>query len=490
MCDSRISAVSPFPGLRRFPDGRDFKQWTGDDSKALMKVHAYIEWLIESGILTIAFEVFLGAIAGYVPSVMVRCIAAFMDACYIARRNAIDSPSLEHFRDCVQTYQNLRTIFLEAGPKIKLSIPRQHALSHFYEGIHLFGSPNGLCSSITESKHIRVVKIPWRMSSRYQALTQMLRIIQRMDKMTALRRRFEDHGMLRGYGFSPEFDSTTNHDAEAMLMDDSEEHEDGDEADISGESQDVSEFDVQLAAKTRVYPIITSVALHSLLNLSETGYPPKLHALAAHIDQPDFPLAFSQFLYKYCRPDSDVQSVPSTLEEYPAFDGAIKVHHSAIATFYAPSDLSGSGGLRRERIRSTPYFFGHPRRDTVFVVTDDSRPGMEGMEIGRVQLLFSFYYRRKNYSCALINWFVHADERDPDTRMWTVTKERDHRGKPTCEVIHVDSIARAAHLIPIYGTSRVPEDFDYHRALDAYNTFFVNHYADHHAHEFIGGGRM
>jgi hypothetical protein len=34
----RISAVPPFPGLRRFPDGRDFVQWTGDDSKALMKV--------------------------------------------------------------------------------------------------------------------------------------------------------------------------------------------------------------------------------------------------------------------------------------------------------------------------------------------------------------------------------------------------------------------------------------------------------------------
>ncbi|KAH9007664.1 hypothetical protein EDB84DRAFT_1591306 [Lactarius hengduanensis] len=65
--DRRISAVPPFPGLRRFPDGRDYQQWTGDDSKALMKV-------------------FLAAIAGYVPSVMVRCIAAFMDACYIARK--------------------------------------------------------------------------------------------------------------------------------------------------------------------------------------------------------------------------------------------------------------------------------------------------------------------------------------------------------------------------------------------------------------------
>jgi hypothetical protein len=27
-----------FSNLRRFPQGRLFKQWTGDDSKALMKV--------------------------------------------------------------------------------------------------------------------------------------------------------------------------------------------------------------------------------------------------------------------------------------------------------------------------------------------------------------------------------------------------------------------------------------------------------------------
>ena len=33
-----IAAAPHFPGLRRFPEGRGFKQWTGDDSKALMKV--------------------------------------------------------------------------------------------------------------------------------------------------------------------------------------------------------------------------------------------------------------------------------------------------------------------------------------------------------------------------------------------------------------------------------------------------------------------
>ena len=219
--------------------------------------------------------------------------------------------------------------------------------------------------------------------------------------------------------------------------------------------------------------------------ISEPKYPSRLHALAAYINQPKFPLVFRQFLYKCHHPEEP--NAPSTIEECPGFDDTIRVHHSALATFYAPSDLSGSGGLRRERIRSAPNFFGHPRRDTVFVVVDDSRPGMEGMEIGRVLLFFSFEYRHKNVSCALINWFVHGDVRDPDTGMWTVRQEFDRRGEPTLEVIHLDSIAWAAHLLPIYGQSRVPEDFDYHAALDTYNSFFVNHYIDHHAHEFIGG---
>lgn len=40
--DRRIAAAPPFPGQRRFPQGRNFKQWTGDDSKALMKVRLHL----------------------------------------------------------------------------------------------------------------------------------------------------------------------------------------------------------------------------------------------------------------------------------------------------------------------------------------------------------------------------------------------------------------------------------------------------------------
>lgn len=33
-----IAAVPSYAGLRHFHEGRDYAQWTGDDSKALMKV--------------------------------------------------------------------------------------------------------------------------------------------------------------------------------------------------------------------------------------------------------------------------------------------------------------------------------------------------------------------------------------------------------------------------------------------------------------------
>jgi len=62
----------------------------------------------------------------------------------------------------------------------------------------LFGSPNGLCSSITELKHIVAVKDPWQWSSCYKALAQMLHTINQLDKLAALHRVFVQQGMMVG----------------------------------------------------------------------------------------------------------------------------------------------------------------------------------------------------------------------------------------------------------------------------------------------------
>ena len=121
-----------------------------------------------------------------------------MDLCYIFRRNAITTSALATAEALLKRFHQLHCIFITEGVRESISLPRQHALSHYITSITLFGSLNGLCSSITESKHIKAVKEPWRRSSRFRALIQMLWAINRMEKLAALRRKFLREGLLRG----------------------------------------------------------------------------------------------------------------------------------------------------------------------------------------------------------------------------------------------------------------------------------------------------
>ena len=144
--------------------------------------------------------------------------------------------------------------------------------------------------------------------------------------------------------------------------------------------------------------------------------------------------------------------------------------------------------MLRECIRSTPSYRGHPRYDTVFVVIDQSQDGFKGIEVACVQLFFSFTYWDEHFICALVNWFGREDSvPDPDTEMWTVSPDEDNSGSLIYEVINARLIARRAHLLPIFGTESLPERFNHHLALDSFRSFFINHFVDHHAHEFILG---
>ena len=76
-----------------------------------------------------------------------------------------------------------------------------------------------------------------------------------------------------------------------------------------------------------------------------------------------------------------------SIDDLLPINGKISVFHSATATFYAPSDPSGTHGIQRERIRSTPSWRGRgPRRDCAFIVEDETKPGMGGMAVARAIL--------------------------------------------------------------------------------------------------------
>ncbi|KAI9429507.1 hypothetical protein H4582DRAFT_2114355 [Lactarius indigo] len=360
--DRRISAVPPFPGLRRFPEGRHFKQWTGDDSKALMKVY-------------------IPAIVGYVPDDVILCLGAFMDACYISRRQDIDSGALDALDRALEKFKQLREVFRTSD----------------------FGAPGGLCTSITESHHITAVKKPWCRSNRFQALGQMLLTNQRLDKLAAMRSHFTSLNITSQAPYPPH-----------LLSDNNNNNNNNDDDNDNGR------------------PVEEGILGHVVLAQNRAPkYPSDIEGLSRHIGEPNL-----HYLTREC---VSLQ-LGVIVDEVPPLHCRISVFHSAVATFFSPSDPCGTQGMRRERIRSTPSWRGcEPRRD--------------------LQLLFSFVYEDVHYPCALVEWFTRVGC-DPLTGLWVVHPDITH-GRRDRTVVHLDSFLWAAHLIPVFGNEPMPLDLHY-----------------------------
>jgi len=141
--------------------------------------------------------------------------------------------------------------------------------------------------------------------------------------------------------------------------------------------------------------------------------------------------------------------------------------------------------MRREHIRACPLWRNEaPRYDCVFVTTDAGVEGMGGMDIARVMCFFSFTFEAGLFPCAVVHWFDKISDRpDEDTGMWIVKPSFNTDNSSSVGIIHIDSIYRAAHLIPVYGTQIIPRELKHYHSYDAFHAFYVNKFADHHAFE-------
>ena len=69
------------------------------------------------------------------------------------------------------------------------------------------------------------------------------------------------------------------------------------------------------------------------------------------IEQPHFSDLIQKFIYDQQHLDDCSNSSSDSKLALPTFYGMVTIYPSAIATFHAPSDLSGIGGMRHEHIR-------------------------------------------------------------------------------------------------------------------------------------------
>ena len=128
---------------------------------------------------------------------MICAIRAFLEFCFIVCRNIITDATLSELKDAFEHFHEHRKIFEEVSVQLEsFSLPRQHSLCHYELLICLFGAPNGLCTSVTESKHITAIKKPWCHSNKHNAVRQILRTNQHLSQLAAARTDFEVQEML------------------------------------------------------------------------------------------------------------------------------------------------------------------------------------------------------------------------------------------------------------------------------------------------------
>jgi hypothetical protein len=108
---------------------------------------------------------------------------------------------------------------------------------------------------------------------------------------------------------------------------------------------------------------------------------------------------------------------------------------------------------------------------------------MQDLDVARVFLLFSFTHLREIYQCAVVRCLPYVkDEQDEDTGMWIV----ERRPAAELEIVPLDSIYRAAHLIPVYhGLKKLPRTLTPENSLDMFRYYYVNKFIDHHAFEIL-----
>ena len=57
-----------------------------------------------------------------------KTLRAFLEFCYIARRDVIDTQSLTELEQALDRFHQYRTIFMETGVRVGFNLPRQHFL--------------------------------------------------------------------------------------------------------------------------------------------------------------------------------------------------------------------------------------------------------------------------------------------------------------------------------------------------------------------------
>ncbi|KAG8974091.1 hypothetical protein FRC05_007839 [Tulasnella sp. 425] len=252
--DKRYMSMPSHPGLQHFKSGiSKVSQWTGNEYKQMEKV-------------------FLGAIAGGVPSEAVEAAKALMDFIYWAQKPSLDEDDLNTMDQLLEKFHELKDHGAFSSVRDHFNIPKLHVLLHYTSLIRLHGTPDGYNTETPERLHIDYAKSGYRASNKKDYTKQMTKFMSRMEAVT-IRRELIKYRFPETEDISGDNEDITDNDN--TITEFPTEGAEGESPDEDGSSEEVSddnELSEPHTAETQVSNISLPQIMTGSLSSKELEY--------------------------------------------------------------------------------------------------------------------------------------------------------------------------------------------------------------------------
>lgn len=166
--DFRYKLLQPRVGFRQFPKGvSSLKQITMREVREIEKY-------------------FIGCMDSELPAQFLLALRALMDFRYRTQAEDISEPDVSRITESLAEFHRLKSIINDPEHKYRevagWAIPKLERMQHIIPSIRMMGAPHQYSTDRTENAHIEVVKVPYRLSSRRNNPTELVRILDRMEK--------------------------------------------------------------------------------------------------------------------------------------------------------------------------------------------------------------------------------------------------------------------------------------------------------------------
>ncbi|KAG1830781.1 Zn-finger domain-containing protein [Suillus variegatus] len=437
--DSRFKVMPDYPGLRHFKKGiSTVRQWTGTEHKEMQRV-------------------FIGLLAGAVPSRVLVVARAILDFSYYAQLRMHTVDSLDGLESALAVFHANKDILQELEVRDHFNIPKLHQISHFVKSITLFGSTDGFNTELPERLHIDFAKDAYRASNKRDYEEQMALWLQRQEAVF-LRSTYLDWLSERSQSAtaSSHTDPNCRHDLDS--------------------DSDAEIEELRSAAPTNASPSLPIDVVHVLAKTPAHPRQSVDHLITAHGATMFLP-ALKSFLHEHV-PRNNI--IPGPHDRFDVYRQVVIV---------TPPDPRASDSPTRLRIRATPEVQpgpgrkpGTPARFDMALISDGVRTSnlrtFEGVRVAQVRVIFNLprQFQVGSGPLAYVEWFTPLREPDPSCGLRQVSRSTRQLQR-NAAVIHLDKIVRPCHLIPKLGPS-VDPGWTSANVYEMAHDFYLNTFID------------